>query len=273
MHKTKNIFVEQTINYGLRVQTHSSGHLWTIACKMVDYSKFEQIVLSDDDEDVSDDRGDPGVYRIGDGESFTVPGRNVTFKSNKPGYDNSASSSNLSAAPKPQKKVVDTTHGALETDYFWSQCKESVTLGVFVASGTKAGDIGITVTNSTVSVRVKENTVVDKELFSEVDSPLEAEDLDWEILDDPDHEPRRRFVRVTLFKKHALGPRVIMWWKCFFKGDPQIDVDSIEERKKDQSASKFMEAYKEAQEMFKAKMANKVVDSRIEVDIGDDDDT
>lgn len=33
-----------------------------------------------------------------------------------------------------------------------------------------------------------------------------------------------------------------------------------------------MEAYKEAQEIFKKKMSNKVVDNRIEVHIGDDDD-
>lgn len=151
---------------------------------MVDYSKFEKIVISDD-EDESDDRGDPGVYRVGDGESFTVPGRNVTITSNKPRHDNvlvkpifmfgvglilypgcvqhyetklylhfayeslaiiseavwtlqqSSSPSQPSKAAKAIKSVIDTTYGALEKDYFWSQSKDSVTLGVFVATGTK----------------------------------------------------------------------------------------------------------------------------------------
>ena len=39
----------------------------------IDYSRFDKIGLSDD-EDEDEEMGPPGVYRVGEGQSGTIPG-------------------------------------------------------------------------------------------------------------------------------------------------------------------------------------------------------
>jgi hypothetical protein len=81
----------------------------------------------------------------------------------------------------------------------------------------------------------------------------------------------RRLVKLTLRKTEVGGGKVIVWWQCVFKGDPEVDTSKFQDRKTNAS---FQRAWTEAHEKFKQEANNITV---TEVDIGnpsneDDDD-
>lgn len=58
-------------------------HFSILSYSMVDYRKWDNLqVSSDEDDDAAErPRGQPAVYRVGQGESLHIPGRNVTLTS------------------------------------------------------------------------------------------------------------------------------------------------------------------------------------------------
>eukprot|EP00040_Diaphanoeca_grandis_P025857 m.143967 g.143967 ORF g.143967 m.143967 type:complete len:249 (+) comp30344_c0_seq2:3-749(+) len=238
----------------------------------VDYSRFDKIIVSDSEgEESEEERSDPGVYRVGQGESVTIPGRNVTI--------NGGTSHKSVANPTPKAILESQTpleklcrNGAALDDYLWSQEARAVFIHVLCEPGTRAADVTVNVTEEKLSITTKANgTILEKLFFAAVEAPEEVEDLDWEIADAPIEVGKHRVVSVSLKKKDLFGTQVVMWWKSAFKGDPQVDSAKLKDRSvaKKKGNEKFAEAFKNAQEAFKHKIANEP-DNRIEVQIDED---
>lgn len=77
--------------------------------------------------------------------------------------------------------------------------------------------------------------------------------------------PGRRGIEVTL-RKHCPIPNAVVWWRSLLKGDPEIDISSINGRAKNNS---HQSAWEEAMGMFKEKMAERKQRGKISVDTGD----
>ena len=94
---------------------------------------------------------------------------------------------------------------------------------------------------------------------------------EWELLDcaaPADHGLPLRLLAISLRKK-AWGLR--LWWKCAFKGDPELDRSALVDRSQQQEAQSqaFLSAFKTAQEQFKARVRHQ---TPMEIDVGPADD-
>lgn len=197
---------------------------------MVDYSKWDKLEVSDSDDEPtatedgfadhagSDDdesffapplssaptasaaasttgeRTTPGVYRVGVGESVTIPGRNVTITSS-PGSAAAAAASPqkaLSAAPSTQRDRL-TRNGGETLRYWWAQDADRVVVSFFCPSATAARDVRVSTDSERgLSVALADGTVLAQgELFGPLDldvaAPVNAgADVpgleDWEML-------------------------------------------------------------------------------------------
>ena len=71
-----------------------------------------------------------------------------------------------------------------------------------------------------------------------------------QIMDLKGSQNKDRVIRVEL-SKFQVANTVVMWWKKFFKGEREVDVSTIEDRKGKQT---FAEVWKSAEDMFKQKI-------------------
>ncbi len=115
---------------------------------MVDYSKWNKFGDDDEEEEEEDEREKkrPGVYRIPQGGSVTIPGRNVTIHSKsdkeKEAEAQRAAAAAAAAAAAKEKQAKDleaklTRNGGKTDALFWSQTRDSVSLGIFCDSAVK----------------------------------------------------------------------------------------------------------------------------------------
>mmetsp|Transcript_21657 Transcript_21657/g.56541 ORF Transcript_21657/g.56541 Transcript_21657/m.56541 type:complete len:259 (+) Transcript_21657:310-1086(+) len=257
---------------------------------MVDYSRFAKIDVSSSEDE--EDRGPPGVYRVGDGESVTIPGRNVTINSGNskpakalaqaPAAAPAAVAVPAAAAAAPAAAPpVHTLNGGRGPGYVWAQDRATVTVYAFVPEKTKGSALAVETTREklTVTLQGGGEPLLESSFFAEVVAPDEVEDLDWEMVSVPEPATEggkgageggggrpRRAVRVTV-EKAGVVRGVTMWWKAAFKGGPEIDVDAIPGRASTAAKTKkFRDAFAEAQAMFVAKMRD-AEDNRVEVDL------
>eukprot|EP00039_Didymoeca_costata_P008172 m.108769 g.108769 ORF g.108769 m.108769 type:complete len:222 (+) comp13978_c0_seq1:142-807(+) len=213
---------------------------------MVDYSRFERMQFSDDsDEEVSE----PGVYRVAEGESVTIPGRNVTVNSAKKKTTTTTKAKAIKAPPTDY-----TRNGAEEKDYMWSQTTDTLTVVVYVPENTKAKVVHVYFgPENTFGIDIEGKQVFNKTMWSEIEKPKEQDiDIDWEMLTLP--TGTKRAVRVTIPKTSKFGSGVIFWWKAVFKDGKEIDTNSIKDRKPQKES--FAEVFAKAQEQFKEKVKN-----------------
>eukprot|EP00035_Acanthoeca_spectabilis_P025854 m.460148 g.460148 ORF g.460148 m.460148 type:complete len:245 (+) comp21950_c0_seq1:221-955(+) len=242
---------------------------------MVDYSRFDKIDVSSDEDE--DERGPPGVYRVGDGESVTIPGRNVQIT-------NTQGSAAAKGPATAVRKVPDgkrgqaaaalpppaphTLNGGTADGYLWAQDPTTVTLHAFVPTPTKASELSIRVTATTLTIgRNDGDAVLIGEWYGDVEPPEDETDLDWEMASATTAtNAAQRCVRVTVNKVSAVRG-VVAWWKAALKGGTEIDIDTIPGRAKMAHKNRqFREAFAEAQAMFAAKMKDRE-DDRVEVDV------
>mmetsp|Transcript_67254 Transcript_67254/g.109039 ORF Transcript_67254/g.109039 Transcript_67254/m.109039 type:complete len:239 (+) Transcript_67254:116-832(+) len=172
---------------------------------------------------------------------------------------------------KHQDKTQAKTHqdktrnGASTPRYFWSQDTKEVVVSILVAPNTRAKQVKAVVKDGVLTVEVEGDKVLDNLLAYPITVPEDTQ-LDWQVADQSQDQSGRRVVEVTLTKalpgaeSLAALPRsdaVIIWWKCVFKGDCEIDLLAIPDRKggKDALAS-HQQVWKEAHQMFKEKVKN-----------------
>jgi len=162
------------------------------------------------------------------------------------------------AAPdtgKPQHSEERRKNGGtVEGRYSWSQTRETVETNIFVPAGTKAKDVKVSVSETRVCVTVAGDKVLDGEWEFKVDP---EEDPDWEVRDLPETGAGQRAVRLAVRKTVVPGGySVVLWWKRLLKGDPAIEVEAIEDRKKG-NAENFAKAWKEAHDSFREQAAKR----------------
>ena len=162
------------------------------------------------------ERSAPGVYRVGQGESVTIPGRNVTITS-KPGAGQAvataaASSGTLAKRTAPQQQTpsaVDTKgptttvalrdrltrNGGATERYWWSQETDRVTVSFFCPAATAAKDVRLEVPEERrLTAGLVDGTLLaEGELFGPLDpdcrAPVNEAEVrgieDWEMLTPP----------------------------------------------------------------------------------------
>ena len=162
------------------------------------------------------------VYRVNEGQSVTIPGRDVTIDS-KPSPAATPKSITAAAATGKAIEFVKagagggcgggaagatellaqfSENGAVSKSYAWSQDKTSVTIGGFVPKGTRAGSIAVKLDKKHISITVAgggdggkaSSAVLDGDLWSDCTPPMDEDDLEWEIKDVPGDPEGRRIV-------------------------------------------------------------------------------
>lgn len=141
--------------------------------------------------------------------------------------------------------------GIVGDRYCWSQTQETVEVNLFVPDGTKAKGVSINVSEVRLSISVGGSCLLEGEWEFKI---APEEDPDWEVRD----LNGRRAVRLTVRKAVMPGGlSIVVWWKRVLKGEPEIDLKSIEGRKKERTES-FAKAWEEAHLRFKEKAQNHV---------------
>lgn len=230
---------------------------------MVDYSKWDNIDVSDDDED---DTG-PALYRVNEGESFTVPGRNVTISpmpkeerkpQKQPALEGSSSSSSAlvrqSVSPAALKAKM-TRNGGETADYLWSQDVDSISLAFKVPPSTAAKTVRVSIQGTDcLQIHISDTLFFEGHVPTPLDDTFILEDVDWELKDMFFDGGSCRRLLVELRKKQMSG--IVTWWRSAFKGHPEISEEQLVDRSaKQQSNSRsFFSALQEAQEMFREKV-------------------
>lgn len=140
--------------------------------------------------------------------------------------------------------------GVVADRYLWAQSIEEVTIHVFVAEGTAAKDVMVQVTESRLSMSIRNGAML---LAGAWEFPIAPEeDVDWEVT----QVNGCRAVRLTVKKKPPMLEGLRVWWSCILKDEPSIDVSKIEGRSKGDPAA-FQTAWQEAHKQFKDKVKSR----------------
>lgn len=238
---------------------------------MVDYSKWDKLEISSDEEE--EESTGPSVFRVGEGESVTLPGRNVTINGPKKEEPKAKATPTVPAVEASASGIAGafwakaTRNGLRTEEYAWSQTPSEVVLRLFVPATATSKQVKLSVDADSGNFRahLADKLLLDKILYSEIQQLDEDIGVDWELIDCPDDE--QRLLTCTLTKKPStIGST--LWWRSAFKGDPQVDPTKLADRsaKDIERAQKFLENFNEATRMFKEKMASRP-DNRVEIDV------
>lgn len=141
--------------------------------------------------------------------------------------------------------------GAVEDHYFWQQTRDAVEVNVYVPDDTKAKDVALEVSETTVRIALHNLVVFAGDWEFKV---VPEEDADWEIVTCDG----RRVVRLTVRKADMPGGMsIVVWWPRVLKGEPAIDVSSIQDRKQGAGES-FAQAWHDAHTQFRERVKKRV---------------
>lgn len=238
---------------------------------MVDYSKWDNIDDSSDEEDFKGSRvttlSDAGKVTIGpDGYRFGGEEQQISL-SKLPAV------SEAPAAPGDLVSVNPRTLNGGEViadghTYQWSQDRQAVQLTVFVPQQTKSKEIAIALNERELVIRIAGAVFLSETMQYAV---LEEEELDWELLPSPQpialqpqdsQEHGQKMLQMT-FQKTSPIPGAVFWWRKVFIGDPEIDVGAITGR--GDAGQQAARNYEEAHRLFREK-----VREQVEVDVGEE---
>ena len=233
---------------------------------MVDYSKWDRFAseLESDDDDVEKDRG-VQVHRIEDGAQVTVgpegasasaaisnrivesSKRNTAIRNQSSGPVNSVHTKLPVTTGKASEEYIAESH-------VWAQDRKIITLWIEVPASARGPECSVSlIEGSTLQVLHKGATVLSKALKYKINPPPDGEDFDWELVTKLDG---KKYLQLQLAKYEYL-PGSVFWWSAVFVDDIEIDVTQIAERKASAKGGEFAENWKQANEMFLAKIAEK----------------
>jgi hypothetical protein len=207
---------------------------------MVDYSKWNNIELSDSDDDDSGLK--PKVTQLSNGERIQIGPNGSTIISDKGQPLNQ---------PKVSKLKCNVENGSYCNNFNWSQNRYEVNIQSIVPYSTKASDVKLKVNEKQLEVFLHEALHFGGELAYTID--IDNTDtiyggISWEVTD---YTSENRLLALTLTKKSPI-PGSFIWWKHVFITDPEIDLNSIKGRSGNISASNEWEL---AHKMFKEKIS------------------
>eukprot|EP00055_Hartaetosiga_balthica_P013688 m.71267 g.71267 ORF g.71267 m.71267 type:complete len:319 (-) comp8341_c0_seq1:2170-3126(-) len=185
---------------------------------MVDYSKWDNIVVSSDEEEGEawgsghgERVSDPAVYKIDKGESFTIPGRNVTINSSSSASQQSPSTTKKFPSTALPPKILSGTkvgdgkngkttlmaerrqkivlNGADTEEYYWSQAEDVISVNFKIPLDTQAKQVHIMV--DSIKGKVKASIKAPKggdiiweiarELYAPIEDIPDQVDVDWTL--------------------------------------------------------------------------------------------
>eukprot|EP01063_Lacrimia_lanifica_P022401 TRINITY_DN30006_c0_g1_i1.p1 TRINITY_DN30006_c0_g1~~TRINITY_DN30006_c0_g1_i1.p1 ORF type:complete len:285 (+),score=122.24 TRINITY_DN30006_c0_g1_i1:45-899(+) len=211
----------------------------------VDYSKWDKLDVSDDEEEYDEDGG--GEMDMEGVEASPTPPVPAAAPSVIPPQASQA------APTSPGARL--TKNGGRNGDaMYWTQTPDEVTVHFAAAQGTRARDVKVRLTKTRLTCEVKQGDAAGGDLAFPIklSDDEDETDLDWEVLDHP-VEAGQRLVRVTL-RKDAPG-NTVAWWTRVFKGDEEIPLDSIADRK-GAKAAEAQKVWDEAHRIFKERVAS-----------------
>jgi hypothetical protein len=203
---------------------------------MVDYSKWDSLCLSDDDEEEGRNNNlAPNVTRLSEGKSITIGPNGASI---------------VDCVPRVTSKKIDTMNnsewsknGAKMDNYIWSQDRKEVVLRVVLPDTitVKGVELKVIVKNKVLNVLHKERSIFEKLLRYDIEVTSDGIIDDWEVITCD----TTRVLVMTITKKSPI-PNAIHWWKCCFEGDAEIDLNTISER----GSNNFADAFKAAEAEF-----------------------
>jgi len=229
-----------------------------VEAAMVDYSKWDKLECSD-----SEDEERPRVEKFDSAQSVSFGGdldgdvEIVPESAHKEALERENREANAASNPAPKDpkppapkpaapKVVEWTRNGGKTDrYLWSQTKDTVTVAAFVPQDSKGKDVTMRV-SGTHFLLWCQGISIEGELFYPV--VKEEDPLDWELTE----AEGRRVVTMTFRKDQERLPGVL-WWKSFLKGDEEIAIETVKDRKQTPGLN---ELWKQAHAQFKQKVRN-----------------
>jgi len=246
----------------------------------IDYSKWDAIDCSDDEEDEEDfATAAPRVTRLDGGSAVTIQGLNdaangaVTM--NDSASDMQVDEQEEEDEMEEPSTAITMQHrntSALSNDMlsmnggrtgcgaFWSQDKASCIVSVIMAAGTRARDVKVVLGKKRILVSGKGGEVaLDGELAHDIIET--SEPLEWELKDLAADPEKRRLCCVTMIKK---APEVVtLWWPRVLTTDQKIDTTQIQGREKSK-AGEGRSVWEEAHKMFKDKVS-KIEKQEVEI--------
>ena len=249
---------------------------------MVDYSKWDNLVVSSDEEDVRSNAGNqPEVTRL------SKPSK-VTFGNGAVRYEPSAPKppSRKPTKPKQKSRSAFALNGADNGAYLWSQTGEEVCITVLLPASAKARDVNLSLSNSgrllcsyqgktllegqlcrdvwgaaeaRVAAMKAEGKVVEEgfrvahpQLLGVTAEKLEAQEMEWSVEDAPKEVHDGRLLTVTLKKLPPNDQIKEEWWDRLFVSETRrVDTGKIASRKdKGASGKTFQDAWEEAHTEF-----------------------
>ena len=256
---------------------------------MVDYSKWDHLDISDDDDnnDGSSDNGRDygsfglpgtdemfveGVKQGGNNSSITklTPGTSVTFGKGTIQYGKKQQRQQAEQQQVTQTPPIADTYKRLtrngggredqSSTHIWGQTRDEVRICVFVPAGTRGNDVIVSVKpvvgeNPRLKVCCRGKALVDGALAHPVDT---SEDALVGCYTLEDYDKTRRVVNVEL-KKSTVGSSAF-WWDRALASDPCVSKDAIVDMDRSDAAEenrrKWQEAWEEAHKTFKEQVAN-----------------
>jgi hypothetical protein len=276
---------------------------------MVDYSKWNNIIDSDDEKDFNEDYDDyddeyyteeeknnqPKFTKLDQASSFTIGPSGVSIKNDNNDNNNlkknpkiesnlPSSSSIINNDINPERKsVIDSLkptaikhidnnekinnlepiklwskNGNNFDKYIWSQNSKEVSLKIRINGNIKASKINVTLKDKYLHISLLDTKeiLLDGILkYDIIENDINEDDcvVDWEIRSYPEFN-NCRMLEISLYKKSPIV-RAILWWNCLFNNEPEIEVMSIKERKKDSEGNIVNQnVWAEAHQMFQDKM-------------------
>jgi len=228
---------------------------------MVDYSKWDNLVVSDSDEEGSGGEleNEPHVTRLDQPSSVTLGADGATFEPTVgPAASGGVASGRAGFGGAGSGRLTEaalTRNGGRAGSVRWSQSKEEVVVSVPVAAGTRAKQVAVEIEERRLSVAVGVLPTRAVALAGRLKYSVSDEDDDteaaWELCDGPAGEGGERLVRVTLVKRSI--PGAVLWWRCVMEGDAEIDVLAIPDRKSANSEAALAthRVWQEAEKAFK----------------------
>mmetsp|Transcript_16660 Transcript_16660/g.22957 ORF Transcript_16660/g.22957 Transcript_16660/m.22957 type:complete len:256 (+) Transcript_16660:218-985(+) len=245
---------------------------------MVDYTKWDKMQFSDEEDDDLYESG-PRVTRVEPGQQINIGGTSWSAEPLEANnvHDDSATKkfiakdiklmvNNASICDSYQLTMAAlSNNGEIADSHCWSQTKDEVVIQINVPKGVRARDVGVSIKEKHLKVSLKgppESILLNGVLLhpTEMDEDLGWELLDWPLESDL-HQKGGRRLQVTLTKcilpsgmEFSPGESVVVWWRSLLEGGTQIDLDRIQGRKNRQQ---MQDNWAEAQEMFRQKVKDR----------------
>ena len=191
---------------------------------MVDYSKWANIQVSDDEDDVPNHL--PIVTKLNSNQK-------VTIGPTGPMIENVQKNENITTSldKEDDKDISYLCRNGSYTDlYHWDQGKNDITLRIKVPPTTQAKFVKITLLeDKTLIVTIANDIILNKKLKYTIILTDCIEDdssfIDWELLTILD----QKYI-VLAFLKQSPIPNAIFWWDRVFEDDVPIDVTKLDIR-------------------------------------------